>query len=200
MSAESSVIDFWFGAWDRDGLSPPSASKRWWQKSEAFDTEIRTRFLEVHERWRDQQNRAFDAPLEALAHVIVLDQFSRNMFRGTPDMFRFDARALSIAADTIAAGIDRLLATDPRVFLYMPYMHAEDADCQARCVDLFTAFLGELDASCPAYRRIEQNLAYAVQHRDIIDRFGRFPHRNALLGRASTADERAFLQTPGSSF
>ena len=118
----------------------------------------------------------------------MLDQFSRNINRGEAQAFANDALALGLAQEAVAAGADRLLAPAERAFLYMPYMHSESAAIHALAVALF---------SQPG---LEHNLDFELRHKAIIDRFGRYPHRNAVLGRASTAEEAAFLQTPGSSF
>jgi len=123
----------------------------------------------------------------ALAATIVLDQFSRNMFRGTPAAFAADAQALAIAEAAIARGFDVGLPPERRQFFYLPFEHAEDPGLQARCVELFTP-LGE------------EAVRWAMAHKVIIDRFGRFPHRNAILGRASTPEEIEFLRGPNSSF
>ena len=120
--------------------------------------------------------------------MIVLDQFPRNIHRGTPDAFASDATALALAAGLIAKGGDRELSEVERQFLYMPYQHAEDLSVQERSLELFRA-LGNANV-----------LDFATRHRDIIARFGRFPHRNVIVGRASTPEEVAFLQQPGSSF
>jgi uncharacterized protein (DUF924 family) len=124
----------------------------------------------------------------ALAAVIALDQFPRNAFRGSPMAFEADGHALGIAQAAIAAGLDRALSGTERQFLYMPFQHSENRDLQARSVELFATLE---DPEC---------LRYAKEHKAIIDRFGRFPHRNAILGRTSTAQEIEFLREPGSSF
>ena len=125
---------------------------------------------------------------KALAAVIVLDQFSRNMFRATPGAFANDAKALAIAQKAIAEGFAGALSGDERLFLYLPFEHQENVDAQARSVELISA-LGDPELT-----------KYAQAHKDIIDRFGRFPHRNAILGRTSTAEELEFLKGQGSSF
>ena len=176
----SAVLRFWYRE-----LEPP----QWFIKSDAVDQAIVARFAGL---WEDL--RAYDAAAlsrdakGALAAVLVLDQFPRNMFRGTARAFASDVAALAVAHRTIALGFDRLLRRDERLFLYLPYEHAEDATLQARSVELVTR-LGN-----PEWTR------YAQAHKAIVDRFGRFPHRNAALGRATTAEETAFLQTPGSGF
>ncbi len=172
------VLAFW--------MADPEA---WWKKDPAFDAEIRRRFLEVHAAVARGEHEAWRAtPRGALAYVIVLDQFSRNMFRGTPESFAYDAQALAAARAAIDQGFDQQLPTDERIWFYLPLEHSEDLADQERCVALFQT-VGN------AYY-----LQFAEAHRDIIRRFGRFPHRNSLLGRPSTPEEIEFLKQPGSSF
>ena len=181
------VLTFWFG-------QPPFAMRDvWFHKDAAFDATIRTRFGETIAAARAGAfgGWCFD-PRGALARVIVLDQFTRNAFRDTPDAFSGDARALATAEDAIAKGHDRVLEPIERWFLYMPFEHAESMDAQARSLALFGALAAETGLDSP--------LDWAQKHADVIRRFGRYPHRNALLGRASTPEEVAFLQTPGSGF
>jgi uncharacterized protein (DUF924 family) len=177
LSSIDDVHTFWF-----------YAASRWWKKDPAFDAEIRDRFLELHGAiMRDERADWLETSRGTLAYVIVLDQFSRNMFRDSARMFEGDPRALSAARRALDCGFDGGLSGDERVFLYMPFMHGEDIADQDRCVGLFASGL-------------QKWLPYAEQHRDIIRRFGRFPHRNALLGRPSTSEELEFLKQPGSSF
>ena len=193
------ILEFWLGALDAHGLASEAHRRRWWNKDPAFDEEIRRRFLAAHQAvLAGQRARWLDTPSGRLASIIVLDQFSRNMFRDTPRMFAADHRAQQLTLDGLAGGDDGALPVDPRVFCYMPLMHAEDLALQDRCVSLFTALRDTLAG--PARQRIDNNLRFAIQHREIIARFGRFPHRNAALGRPSTAEELAFLEQPGSSF
>lgn len=194
-----SVLAFWFGDLDATGCAPAENVKQWWKKDAAFDAHCRERFEGLHnaimagerEDWRS-------TPRGCLAYVIVLDQFSRNMFRGTPKMFASDARAQVAVCTGIDQGFDDELRLDERVFFYMPLMHAEDIGLQDRCISTFGGFCDELDGELKA--RVDKNLRYAHQHRDIVARFGRFPHRNELLGRESSAEEAEFLTQPGSSF
>jgi len=180
MHAFEEVLAFWF-----DELEPA----QWWIKDPSLDGEITRRFLEVHrcaaagelEGWRG-------APSGRLAEVIVLDQFSRNMFRDTPQAWAFDAMALDRAREAIEVGADVSLAPERRGFLYMPFMHSESALDHEEAVRLFEA-LGN-----------PNSVDYEHRHKAIIDRFGRYPHRNAVLGRTSTPQEVAFLKEPGSSF
>jgi uncharacterized protein (DUF924 family) len=174
------VLKFWFQE------IPP---QNWWRKDTDFDTVIRDRFCALHGaallgecwEWRKQ-------PHGRLAEIIVLDQFPRNMYRDTPRAFASDAMALALAQEAIASGHDTALAPLERAFLYMPFQHSESRIVQAESVRLFEA-LG-----------VPEQYDFALQHKAIIDQFGRFPHRNEILGRQSTVEEEAFLKTPGSSF
>jgi len=183
------VLDFWFGA-------PASAergrSRRcWFVKDAAFDAEVRVRFLGLYERaaagdldsWRR-------TPLCALALVVLLDQFPRNMFRGEARSFATDPRALRVSRQIVERRFDVLLRPVERWFVYLPFEHAEDLAAQRRSLALFGTLPGDLAGT----------LDYARRHYDIIARFGRFPHRNAILGRESTVEEAEFLRQPGSSF
>jgi uncharacterized protein (DUF924 family) len=183
------VLGFWFGPLDEQGHADAAHVSRWWKKDAAFDAEVQTRFGALHEAVvRGDRDLWLTTPRGRLAFIVVLDQFSRNMFRDSARAFAGDARALEAAREGIATGADRQLAAHERGFMYMPLMHSESLEAQDRCVELFEA---ANDAG---------SAKYAERHRDIIRRFGRFPHRNAVLGRLSTDAERAFLEQPGSSF
>ena len=174
------VLQFWFRE---------LSAEQWFKRDASVDERIRARFLQLHELVATTPNEELLADARtALAAVIVLDQFSRNMFRGDPRSFASDAKALTIADAAINNGYLGELGKDERLFVYLPFEHCEDRAQQARCVQLMSE-LGD-----PELTR------YAVAHRDIIERFGRFPHRNAILGRASSAEEVEFLKQPGSSF
>ncbi len=162
-------------------------------KSEPFDREIRERFLPLWEAAAAGSLRSWEStPLAALALVVVLDQLPRNMFRGTARAFVSDARALAAAEAMVERRFDRLLRPVERVFVYLPFEHAEDLESQRRAVELFSSVEGGmLDGSYADYAR---------RHCEVIERFGRFPHRNAILGRASTPEEVEFLGQPGSGF
>jgi uncharacterized protein (DUF924 family) len=179
------VLDFWFGA-------PPFVSRpEWFRKDPAFDETIRGRFGAL-------VDAAIDGRLgwgreDRLAEILLLDQFPRNLFRGQARAFAGDARARALALALIDEGADAALHLLQRWFVYLPLEHAEDLGLQDRCVALCAA----LAAASP---EMASMLDYAERHRDVIRRFGRFPHRNAALGRASTPDEVAYLATPGSGF
>jgi len=172
------ILHFWF-----EELS----AQVWFSKDQQLDERIRHRFLETYEQLRSGlPSGATQTARGSLAAVIVLDQFPRNMFRNSPQSFATDVQALSIAQQAIEQSLDKQLSNQQRVFLYMPFQHSEDRAVQARSVELF-AGLGEA-----------QNLDYAQRHKAVIDRFGRFPHRNVMLGRVSSAEEREFLEhNPG---
>lgn len=184
------VLRFWFG----DG--PPYAERQeWFRKSDDFDREIERRFAPLIESaLRDELGGWAADASGALARVIVLDQFTRNVFRNTPKAFAGDALGLAAAQAMVAAGQDRVLAPVQRVFVYLPFEHAEDLPSQETSMQLFGRLAEEAPQAGSGW------LDYARRHHEIVARFGRFPHRNAILGRPSTPDEIEFLRQPGSSF
>ena len=185
------VLDFWFGA--RGSPERGKSRAMWFKKDEAFDAALHAKFGVLHTEARAGQLQAWEAqPKSALALIILLDQFSRNMFRGQPESFAGDAVALRLARAVITRGQDTALLPVMRQFVYLPFEHSENLADQDESVRRF----GILDA-LPETKGL---LDWAEKHRAIIARFGRFPHRNAILGRESTAEEIEFLQTPGSSF
>jgi uncharacterized protein (DUF924 family) len=160
---------------------------RWWSSGRRLDDEIRRRFASIHAEIMTGEHEDWRAtPAGALAYILVLDQFSRNLFRGDARAFASDDRALAAAREAVDRGDDAALPAADRSFVYMPFMHSEQLADQERSLALFGA-----SRDC---------LRAAERHREIIQRFGRFPHRNAVLGRPSTPDELAFLTEPGSSF
>jgi uncharacterized protein (DUF924 family) len=179
MAAEMSpraVLDFWRGA----------GQERWFKADPEFDRVVAERFASVHEVAAAGRLAAWEeTPDGALALVIVLDQFPRNIFRGTPRAFATDAAARDVARRALARGFDREVEPATRSFFYMPFMHSEDLADQELCVELFRG-LGN-----------DEGIKYAEIHRDAIQRFGRFPHRNEMLGRKSSADEIAYLDGGG---
>jgi uncharacterized protein (DUF924 family) len=199
MDEVEAVLHFWFGELDARGCADSAHSARWWKKDEAFDAEIGRRFGALHAAIAGGEREAWrNSDRGCLAYVIALDQFSRNMFRGTARTFAYDDQALAASLAAIDRGVDGRLAFDERPFLYMPLIHSENLTAQERCIALFTALRDE--APGEAAGRAAGMVDYARRHRDIVARFGRFPHRNAALGRASTPEEAEFLKQPGSSF
>ena len=193
MSADPrAVFDFWFGA---EGSAERGTQREvWFRKDAAFDAQIAQRFGSLVERAIAGELRDWEAePASALARIVLLDQFTRNVFRDTPRAFAGDVLALAAARKMVAQQQDQALPAEQRSFVYMPFEHAEDLAAQDEAVRLF----GRLEADAPS---LEGLLDYAQRHRVIVARFARFPHRNAVLGRPSTDEELAFLQQPGSRF
>lgn len=193
------VLDFWFGELNDLGCASPNQRKLWWTKSDAFDATIRSQFLNDYEaivagdreHWRNSARGA-------LAYIIVLDQFSRNMFRGTAKMFDADELAREVCCEGLEAGFDAELSFDERVFFYLPLEHSEHLPDHELCDEAFQRLS---EVAPPELKPDADNyLDFAKRHRAIIDRFGRYPHRNEVIGRASSAEELAFLEEPGSSF
>jgi uncharacterized protein (DUF924 family) len=200
MSEIGRVLEFWFGACGADGSLDPAKRKMWFGDGRQYDAEIREKFGALHERAsRGELDPEWCAtPAGRLALVIVLDQFSRHIHRDTPAAYGQDPAAQRLALDGIRGNVDRALIPAQRCFFYLPLEHAEDIELQRLCVRCFD---GLARTVAPEWRKeYESYLDYAQRHRDIIDRFGRFPHRNAVLGRESTAAEKKFLKEPGSSF
>jgi uncharacterized protein (DUF924 family) len=174
------VLDFWF---------EEITQSQWWVKDEHFDQMIIDRFSALHKsamagelfEWRK-------TPQGRLAEIIVLDQFSRNMFRETPESFASDPLALALAQEAVSLKVDASLTAVQRSFLYMPYMHSESLLIHNEAVNLYQS------------NGIESNNEFEIKHKNIIQTFGRYPHRNNILNRVSTAEELAFLQQPGSGF
>lgn len=189
IESPDAVLAFWFGPPGAPLVSRPE----WFRKSEAFDASIRERFRETHAAAHAGRLSAWEStPRTLLALIVVLDQFPRNMYRGTAAAFASDGAALGAARRLVGLGWDAALHPFERQFAYLPFEHAESADAQAESLRLF----GALEV-LPETRGL---LEWARKHARIIERFGRYPHRNAILGRASTPDELAFLREPDSSF
>jgi uncharacterized protein (DUF924 family) len=173
------VLRFWF-----EEIAPA----QWWRREASFDEAVRLRFGELHRAAALAELWAWrDSATGRLAEIIVLDQFSRNIHRDHPSAFACDALALGLAQEAVRSGADLTLESERRVFIYMPYMHSESRPIHVTAIDLIRD-------------RAPANLDYELRHKAIVDRFGRYPHRNAILGRASSAAELAFLAQPGSSF
>lgn len=195
------VLAYWLGAPQPDNASALARQQLWFVKSDATDAEIRTRFGPlVEEALAGQLDGWAATPRGRLALLVLLDQFTRNLFRGTPRSFAGDARALPLALEGMALGHDRHadLPAVARIFCYLPLEHAEDPALQARSVAAFEALADGAEADTRAF--LAGTLDYARRHRDVIARYGRFPHRNPILGRESTAEEREYLAQPGSGF
>ena len=194
------VLAFWYGDLDADGCADATHSASWWKKDLAFDRQIGDRFGALRDAViAGDVDDWLESPRGRLAAILVVDQFSRNMFRGTPGMYDADPVALWFTVEGLRREHHRSLLLDERLFLVMPLMHAEDLAHQDRCVALFEAEVADAPNDA-VRRRAERSLDAAQRHRDIVARFGRFPHRNDILGRPSTDAELDFLLQPGSSF
>lgn len=192
MGEQQEILRFWFGEIGADGRVADEVSKRWWKKDPELDAEIGRRFGPAMDRAARGELREWEASAHGrLALIVLLDQWSRNVFRDTPRAFAQDAEARRICLEGIDTGADRELLPIERSMFYMPLMHAEDRALQRRAVELFEALAREGGPD---------SVSFAVRHREIVERFGRFPHRNRILGRESTDEELEFLTQPGSSF
>ena len=193
------ILDFWFGSSPDDSVVAKEKSALWWSKSPEIDGEIRQRFeSSARGAAAGKLSDWLSTPRGRLALILITDQFPRNIYRDSPRAFAQDLKALAWTRDGIEQGLDLKLRRIERVFFYLPLEHSESLQHQEQSVKYF----GELGSlASPEHKPIfEEYLNFAVRHRDIIARFGRFPHRNKILGRESTADELAFLAEPGSSF
>lgn len=190
------VLDYWFGAMD-EGFADEEHRHRWFQGGEAADTEITERFgLLLELATTGQLDHWLDSAEATLAFILVCDQFSRQVYRGSPLAFATDPLALEVARSSIDAGLDQGMPWDHRAFLYLPFEHSESAVDQHTAVGLFTQLR---DATPQGYRHLTGSyLQHAHQHRDIVLRFGRFPHRNAVLVRDSSPAELEYLEAASS--
>jgi uncharacterized protein (DUF924 family) len=191
VSTPYEIFDFWFGRESEEGYG--EFREAWFTKDPEFDREIRDRFEAAYEaaaagkldHWKDEAR-------SCLALIILLDQFPRNMFRGDPKTYAADDKAREAARYAVEQAYDRELPPYGRLFVYLPFEHSEDLEDQRFSVELFRRLAAEMGS--------EDLLSYAVRHQEIIERFGRFPHRNEILGRATTPEEAEFLREPNSSF
>jgi len=196
MEKPEEILRLWFGDDPNNFLEN---APLWWKKDASFDAELRKSFEEdiTHAVKGDYDSWRADPPA-CLALIILLDQFSRNIFRDTPQAFAQDELAQKISRDEINKGTDQKLHPVQRVFFYMPLMHSEDINTQELSLKVFKKLADEAPEEFK--KTLEGNYDFALRHAKIIQRFGRYPHRNAILGRKSTPEEEAFLKEPGSSF
>ncbi len=190
------ILTFWFG----EPADPDYGTYRkiWFTKSSEFDDQIRQRFLVDSEKAAAGSYADWRAvPERAIALLLLLDQFPRNLFRDDPRSFATDAQALTVAQSLVDTGADKSLMPAHRFFVYVPFEHSEEMVHQNRCVELMR---GLIEDDPDLDEGLKNGLDYAIRHRDVIERFGRFPHRNEILGRESTPEEVEFLQQPGSRF
>jgi uncharacterized protein (DUF924 family) len=191
MSRVNQILEFWFG--QPDDADYGKQRKVWFTKNLDFDQEVRSRFLSDYQKaaagelddWKN-------SPLSCLALIILLDQFPRNIFRGQPQAFATDSQALAVAKYAIEQGWDQELLPIQRLFIYIPFEHSENLSDQHQCVELFSTLKD--------YPECASGVDYAYRHLHVIEKFGRFPHRNQILGRETTPAEAEFLKQPGSTF
>jgi len=199
MESTDSILHYWFGTSADDAEVIREKSALWWKKDPKVDEEMRQRFeITLEAESQGELESWGKIPRGQLARILLLDQFPRNMYRGTARAFAYDERARRLAHEALDQGVDRKLRPVERVFLYLPFEHSENAQDQAASVRLFAALLEEVPTTLK--QPFRNFLDFAKKHKEIIDGFGRFPHRNALLGRDSTTEELEFLKRPGSSF
>lgn len=199
METPLSIKTFWFGDLADDALTAASQAKLWWSKNPDIDQLMIQRFAMVTEQAADGALDAWrETPDACLSLILVCDQFPRNMYRATPRSFAYDALARQLCRDGLTQGFDQRLRLIERIFFYLPLEHSESIADQDQSVSLFSALLAAATAQQKAL--FEGYVTYALRHRDVISRFGRFPHRNQILGRLSTPEELQFLSEPGSSF
>jgi uncharacterized protein (DUF924 family) len=191
MSQVQEILEFWFG---KPNDSDYGKSRQvWFIKNPEFDREVRSRFLPVYQQAAAGEVDDWKAsPQGCLALIILLDQFPRNMFRGQPQAFATDPQALAYAKHAVTNSFDRELLPIQRQFIYLPFEHSENLSDQHQCIKLFSTL--------QEYPECVSGVDYAHRHFQVIERFGRFPHRNEILGRETTPEEAEFLQQPGSSF
>ena len=193
------ILEFWFGRLTRDDEVHPARQKRWFQKSAEFDRRVTQRFAkDVQAAGAGRLEAWLASARGTLAQVILLDQFTRNIHRNSPQAYAFDARARAATLGALERGLEQELRPVERLFLLMPLMHAEDRALQERSAELFA--LAAKSAPAPLKETCAGFANSARRHADVVARFGRFPHRNAILGRTSTPDEMEFLSQPGAGF
>ena len=199
METPQTILEYWFGSNPDDAAVAAERSNLWWSKSEAVDAEIRERFESlVLKATAGELDHWASMPKSLLVLILLTDQYPRNIYRDSARAFAFDPKAFAWCVDGINAGLDLMLRPIERVFFYLPLEHSESLEHQYQSVSLFRNLCDIVNADQkPAF---ENFLDFAVRHRNIIGRFGRFPHRNKILGRQSTPEELTFLAEAGSSF
>lgn len=197
----SEVLRFWFGDLREGKLPDKEKQTTWWMKSEEFDDLVRQRFEKyVLLAEKGELSHWFETPLGTVAFIVVVDQFPRNIYRDTPEAFSRDALALRACLEGVEKGFDKDLHPIHRTFFYLPLMHSEDLEVQSLSVEKYSALENEYIQHPEIRETLSCSTNFAGRHFDIIKRFGRYPHRNAALGRESTPEETEFLKEPGSSF
>lgn len=201
IASADEVLQFWLGSARPSNSEALQHKQQWFSKSDAFDARIRQQFEPaVQVALQGRLSSWADGPWDTLARILLLDQFTRNIYRGTPQSFAGDPLALQLALGLCDSGQDQALPAVVRVFVYLPLEHAEDAALQQRSVDLFAQLRDSHPEPAELHTYLQGTWDYAVRHQAVITRFGRFPHRNTILGRSNTAEEQAYLAQPGAGF
>lgn len=178
MDKVQDILTFWF---------EQAGEEKWWVKDPDFDAQIRQRYQDAHTKAAaGQMDHWMESAEGALALILLLDQFPRNIYRGSAFAFATDEKALNLARQALEQGYDKALSVEQASFFYLPFMHSERLEDQEKCVELFEAISDQVP-----------NLPFAIAHRDVIQKFGRFPHRNKVLSRRTTAEEQAYLDDGG---
>lgn len=195
------ILEFWFGDLDESGIPKEEYRKRWWVKDPLTDELIKDMFgNDIHDARSHYSENIKLTPRESLAMIILLDQFPRNIYRDLPEAFSSDDIAQVLTLKGIQEGLDKKLLPLERIFYYMPLMHCENSEVQIISLLQFKKLEDEYPEPKELYEMLRGSRIYADKHADIIKRFGRYPHRNKILGRKSTDEEKEFLKGPGSSF
>ncbi|MEM9738985.1 MAG: DUF924 family protein [Pseudomonadota bacterium] len=200
VASPDALLEDWIGPAAHDAILAKARRRVWFGKSHALDRDLEARYLPTLEALAKGLGEAWAerGPRPRLAAIIAMDQFTRNIFRGTPGAFALDTKALGLAKEGLVLGQDRELTEVEQMFFYLPIEHSERAGDQQLSIDLFTQLL---QTARPAFQAMaEDSLDFAHKHKAVIDQFGRFPHRNAILGRESTPAEQDYLAQPGSGF
>ena len=200
MKQTNEILQFWFGDYKDFNHYPVDKANTWFQKSTDFDESINKKFGPLVDQAKNSEllDWTTETPYTCLAYILLLDQFTRNIYRNQPQAFAHDELARTAANGAITKGFDKQLPLVCRVFMYLPFEHSEDKNDHPKCIELFQSIIEV--APEDQKERYKGYLSFAQQHKDIIDRFGRYPHRNKILNRVSTTEEIEFLETPGSSF
>lgn len=191
MRVAEELLDFWLGPEPERDTPAKAVAERWWVADAEFDRQVAARWGDVLEQASAGGQRDWEAtPRGRLALVVLFDQFSRNIYRDKPGMYENDEQAVALTINALDRGDEQQLRAAERLFLYMPLMHAEELELQERCVRLIHGLAAD-------HSYFEQHADFAERHRNVVARFGRFPHRNSVLGRTSTAEEIEFLLEGG---
>lgn len=203
MKLEKEIFDFWFFDFPESGVPAEPHFKKWFQKDPRFDQEIRKRFENsLKKAAQGELDSMMETPSGALALIILLDQFSRNMYRETPQAFAQDSKALELARRAVNEGLDQKVPFGMRMFFYLPFEHSESIHDQNESVRLFEQWTAKStqETGEAGERFAQEVLKYAYSHQEVIQKYGRFPHRNGILDRSSTVEEKEYLAQPGAGF